>query len=40
MFLDEWCYFDESEPRIDWMRPFTRLESIGRPLFVARFRLG
>ncbi len=38
--LDEWCYFDESEPRLDWMRPLTRLESIGRPLFVARYRLG
>jgi len=38
--LDEWCYFDESEPRIDWMRPFTRLEVVGRPLFVARYRLG
>ena len=38
--LDEWCYFDESEPRIDWMRPFTRLEVVGRPLFVGRYRLG
>ena len=38
--LDEWCYFDESEPRIDWMRPFTRLEVVGRALFVARYRLG
>jgi O-methyltransferase involved in polyketide biosynthesis len=38
--LEVWCYFDESEPRIDWMRPFTRLEVVGRPLFVGRYRLG
>lgn len=39
-FLDEWCCFDEFEPRIDWMRPFARLEVIGRALFVGRYRLG
>ena len=39
-FLDDWCYFDESEPRIDRMRPFARLEVVGRALFVARYRLG
>ena len=38
--LDEWCYFDESEPRLDWMRPLSRVEVVGRPLFVARYRLG
>jgi O-methyltransferase involved in polyketide biosynthesis len=38
--LDEWCYFDESEPRIDWMRPFARLEVVGRPLFVVHYQLG
>ena len=39
-FLNDWCYFDESEPRLNRMRPFTRLEVVGRPLFVARYRLG
>lgn len=39
-FLDDWCYFDESEPRLNRLRPFTRLEVVRRPLFVARYRLG
>jgi O-methyltransferase involved in polyketide biosynthesis len=38
-FLDDWCYFDESERRLNRLRPFTRLEVVRRPLFVARYRL-
>lgn len=38
--LGDWCYFDEAERRIDRMRPFARLEVVGRALFVSRYQLG
>ena len=39
-FLDDWSYFDEDEPRLDWMRPFARWKLLGRAQYVVRYRLG
>jgi hypothetical protein len=39
-FLDNWSYFDEDEPRLDWMRPFARWKLFGRAQYVVRYRLG
>lgn len=38
--LDDWNFFDEDEPRLNWMRPFARWELFGRAQYVVRYRLG
>jgi O-methyltransferase involved in polyketide biosynthesis len=38
--IDDWDTFDEDEPRLNWMRPFTRWKLFRRAVFVPRWRLG
>jgi methyltransferase (TIGR00027 family) len=40
MFLDDWTYFDESEPKLGWMRLFARWPLFRQAQWTVHYRLG
>jgi hypothetical protein len=39
-FLDHWTYYDESEPKLRWIRPFARWSYFRWMQWTVRYRLG
>ena len=40
VLLDDWTYFDESEPRLGWMRLLARWPLFRRSQWTVHYRLG